>query len=179
MDTNVEINGMIESAMFKMPAPPGMEPLMNMVGEWKVAVQTRQQPGSDWVESETTATIEKKLRGATLEETTSNSGGNTIVRNFSYDKFQEKYRLTSINDSTTHMDVEDGVFDEDGRLVVSNVDTGTTWSGFGMTFHSRMSVFGISENAFQVEYETSIDGGENWFVSGKATYSRATEQASN
>ena len=65
-----------------------------------------------------------------------------------------------------------GELGEDGRIVVSNVDTGTSWSRRGTTYHSRASIHEISEDGFKVEYETSTDGGETWFVGTKATYSR-------
>ena len=176
---NIEVNAPIDVAIFKMPAPPGMGPLMSIVGEWTVAWQTRQQPGAPWQDAEVTSTIEKKLRGAALEESTQNGSGNEILRTFSYDQYKETYRLTSINDVTTHMDIAEGTFNDDGRLVVTNVETDTPWTGFGMTFYNRVSFFDLTENGLQAEVEISIDGGENWFVAGKATYSRTTEQASN
>ena len=37
----------------------------------------------------------------------------------------------------------------------------------------------ITDDGFRIEYETSTDGGETWFVSGKASYQRVTETASN
>lgn len=45
-----------------------------------------------------------------------------------------------------------------------------------MTFHQRNSYFDISQDGFQVEQETSIDGDENWFVNAKLTYTRQQEQ---
>ncbi len=73
------------------------------------------------------------------------------------------------------MDVQEGTFDEQGKLVVSNVETGTPFEGFGMVFHQRSSFWGDSPDTFQMEAETSMDGGESWFVSAKATYTRKTE----
>ena len=98
-----------------------------------------------------------------------------VLRNFSYDKYNERYRITQIDSRRNQIDVQEGVFDDDGKLVVSNLETGTSWSGFGMTFHGRMSLFDITADGFKVEYETSTDGGENWFLNGKATYTRTTE----
>jgi hypothetical protein len=44
-----------------------------------------------------------------------------------------------------------------------------------MTFHGRLSIYDITDDGFKVDYETSVDGGENWFVSAKAVYTRAGE----
>jgi hypothetical protein len=167
----IETNVPIDDAIFSMPAPPGMALVLKMVGDWKVAAKTRQQPGAPWQDSETTSKIEKQLRGAAIQEATTTSS-NALVRTLSYDKFQEKYRLTSINDFTTHMDVQDGTFDDAGRLVLSNVATGTKWNAFGMTFHNRVAFFDITDDGFKVEEEISVDGGANWFLAYQATYSR-------
>jgi hypothetical protein len=83
--------------------------------------------------------------------------------------------VTQIDANRTQLNVQEGNFDDAGRLVVSNVDTGTSWSGFGMTFHSRVSVFDVGDGGFKVEHETSTDGGQNWFLNAKATYTPRTE----
>ena len=58
------------------------------------------------------------------------------------------------------------------NVTVSNAETDTSWQGFGRTFHQRISIFDVGEDGFKIEEEQSVDGGENWFVNLKATYSR-------
>jgi hypothetical protein len=169
---SVEVNVDIDDALFSMPAPPGMGPFMVLDGSWKVSVQQRNQPEAPWNESERESTIESLMGGAAMRERFT-SQGNEVIRVLSFDRFQERYRVTEISGRTGLMDVREGEIGDDGRLVVTNVESGTTWSGFGMTFHARMSIFDVESDSFAVEFETSIDGGENWFLNGKAAYTRA------
>jgi hypothetical protein len=173
--SSIETNVEIDDALFDMPLPPGMGPLASLVGTWSVALQQRQQPGADWEESERTSTIDSHLRGGLLQERWE-SQGVEAVRMYTFDKFREKYRVTQIDAHRTMLDVKEGGMDEEGKLIVSNMESGTTVKAFGMQFHGRLSIFDIAADSFQVEYETSIDGGENWFVNAKATYTRSAEQ---
>ena len=80
------------------------------------------------------------------------------------------------------MDIRQGGLSDDGRLTLSNVETGTTQliQGGAMTLHARTSIFDIREDGFEMETEVSTDGGESWFVAAKATYTRQEpETASN
>jgi len=176
----IQINLEIDDALFRMPLPPGMEALRLLEGHWQVAAAQRQQPGADWEESEYTSVIEARMRGALLEEQLETAEGTEILRTFSYDRFSEIYRMTQITSSTTHLDVLEGGLDDDGRLTVSNMETGTTQQVMGgMTLHTRTSIFDLHEEGFQVEAEVSIDGGENWFLAGKATYTRQEPEAAS
>ena len=169
---DVELNVEVDDAMFAYPLPAAMARLQPMAGDWKVEVEYRQSPQAPWQKAERTAAIGRRMLGLLLEEAYTDPTGTAIARSLSYDRFKETYRLATINDFTGHLDIQEGTFDDDGRLTVSNAETGTTWQGFGFTFHSRTSFFEIGEDGFKTESEQSIDGGENWFVAAKATYSR-------
>ena len=112
------------------------------------------------------------MRNGLLVERYETEEGNEVVRTLSYDSYGKTYRVTQIDSSLIQMDVREGGM-EDGRRSVSNVKSGTTQSGFGMTFHGRIEIFDITADGFKLEQATSIDGGENWSVNVKATYSRS------
>ncbi len=169
----VEINAEIDDAVFSRPLPGDMEAFQSMVGEWNVKVEQRDSPQAPWAESERTSTIERRMDGALLEERLTQQGFQAL-RSLTFDRFKERYRISQLTDFTGHLDIQEGQF-EDGRLTTSNVETGTPWIGFGQTFHQRLSIFDLSADGFKIEAETSVDGGENWFVASKATYSRVTE----
>ncbi len=171
----VAINAPVGDRLFGKPVPPGMENFVHLGGIWAVEMQQRQQPQAPWDSSERTSTIELKLGDTLLEERFTTATGTEVIRTLSFDRFRKRYRLTNIDARTGLMDVQEGTADEQGKLVVSNVETGTPFEGFGMVFHQRSSFWGESPDAFQMEAETSIDGGESWFVSAKATYTRQTE----
>lgn len=167
----IEINGEVDEALFEMPPRLGMEKLASMIGAWGVVVE-QQGRGNQWSESSRTSTIESVLSGGLLEERYTNGAGSLVVRTLSYDRHRESYRLTQIDEASTWLDVREGVFDEDGRLSVSNVKTGTSDLSRGDTAHQRLSFFEIHDDTFKVEWESSTDGGENWAVVAKATYTR-------
>lgn len=167
VETNVEI----DDALFAFPLPGEMRKLQAMAGEWKVKVEERRSPEASWQESEMTSKVESRMHGSLLEERFTDSNGIDVSRTLSYDRFKQLYRLAQFNDLTAHMDIQEGVM-ADGRLTVSNAETDTSWQGFGRTFHQRISIFDVGEDGFKIEEEQSVDGGENWFVNLKATYSR-------
>jgi hypothetical protein len=171
----IEVNVPIEDALFRMPAPPGMADLIAIAGSFKVAVQQRQQPGAPWQDSESTSKIDKVFNGALMRGFNTTGGGTEIHWDLAYDQARENYRMTRINDQQAYIDVLVGKFDEDGRLVLSNLDTGTPLEMFGMTIFARTSIFDITDEGFKVETEASLDGGENWWVANKQTYSRSEE----
>ena len=168
----VELNVEIEDAAFAMPAPTGMGPLVAMAGNWSVKTSTRQQPEAPWQESEREGNVVTRMRGAQIEESLTGSDGTEQFWTLSYDRFQETYRFSSINGQTNHLDILEGTFNDEGNLVLSNVETDTSWSGFGMTFHTRATILDIGKDGFTVHTEISIDGGENWFLAAKEEYTR-------
>ncbi len=170
---SVEVNVELDQDLFAFPPPAGMAVLAPMVGDWQVKLEHRSRPDAPFEETETSATITSLVDGALIQEQGVDEDGQQVVRTLSYDGFQKRYRMTLINRFTTHLDVQEGELDDDGRLVVSNVDTGTTWQGYGFTFFGRTSFADVSEDGFKVEQEMSMDGGENWFVIQKLTYTRA------
>jgi len=168
----VTINSEIDDAIFAMPAKPGMGPLLDVAGDFKVAVAQRSQPGAPWQESERTGKVVSLVGGAILREEFASDAGDSGICNLSYDQFRETYRYTQIVDSQNFLDVLEGNFNDEGVLVLSNVETGTTWSGFGMTFNARVSYLDISADGFKLHTEISIDGGESWFLAVKQEYAR-------
>ena len=119
-----------------------------------------------------TSRIESRLGGAILQETFTSTEGNEVLRSFTYDRFRKRYRITEVNERQTYMDVLEGDFDDQKRFVVSDVTTGTTAEGFGMTFHGRLTILEITPDGFRMEEDYSTDGGKQWVTSLKATYTR-------
>jgi hypothetical protein len=172
MVEEVELNLDIDDGLFKIPAPNGMGPFVGLVGSWKVKTSTRQQPGAPWQETEREGDIEALMRGALMQERFTTDGGTEVIWTLSFDSFHEKYRYTVIDSRRNQLDVREGTFDDEENLLLSNVETGTTWSGFGMTFNARVTMFDIAEDSFKAHTEISTDGGENWFLAAKREYTR-------
>ena len=172
----IETNVDVDDDLFRMPLPPGMDLLGSLAGSWNVALSTRRQPDAEWQDSERTSTIEALINGGMLQESYRTPSGVEVLRTYSYDRFNERYRITQIDSHRNQMNVQEGAFDGNGKLLASNVETGTSFIGGEGTFHGRLSIFDITDGGFKVEYETSTDGGESWFLSAKATYSRSDDE---
>jgi hypothetical protein len=170
--TAIETNVALDDARFKLPPPAGMGPLQPLAGAWKVTYTRRQGEGAPWEEGERTSQVELLLAGALLQERYATSEGAEVLRTYSYDRYRKRYRITDINEQQTFLDILDGDFDEQGRLVATDVPTNTPALMFGMTIHGRVTLFDIGPDGFKLEEDYSIDGGTTWVNVVQATYTR-------
>ena len=168
----VEFNAKVEPAMFSMPAPEGMADLLNMVGNWKVAVAQRSRPDGPLTESELEIEIGSGMDGRLIETHYTTSDEQEIQWALSFDTFRKAYRLTEFSSGSGYMDVLQGTFGEDDKLTLSNVETETSYKVGDLTVHSRFNVLEIMPDGFKIEREASIDGGENWWVAVTEVYAR-------
>ncbi len=168
----LELNVDIDDSFFSMPVATGMDLFQNMVGEWTVKVESKANPRQpEFSESARESVIAASLNGGLIHETFTNSVGVEVTRNFSYDRFRERYVLTQMNAAQTYLDIQVGQL-EDGTLTVSNVETGTPYRVFGAEVHGRCTLSEVTEDGFSFQVENSFDGGENWAVMRKLTYTK-------
>ena len=177
----VLINPELDPEMFRMPPPPGMARLLPMVGRWKVDVQQRETPEEAFKSSQMEAEIVADFDRTVLRERVLRADGDLVETLWSYDRYQDVYRVVQSHTEAPRLNVlesekasegenQDTV--EGGRLTVSNFETGTSYTLFGMTVFERISLFGISEDGFQMELEASVDGGSSWMLLQKLSYSK-------
>lgn len=171
----VEINADFDPEVFTLPVATGMETFQDMVGEWSVKVESKQNPRQpEFSESSREAVITASLNGGLIEERYESASGTAAVRTLSYDRYRERYVLTQMNEIQTYLDVQTGQL-ADGVLAVSNVDTDTSFTTFGATVHERSTISPVSEDGFTIERENSMDGGQNWMLMQRLTYTRKGE----
>lgn len=172
----VTLDGDLETALFDLPLSVEMEPLRAMVGGWEVTYESRQSPTSELATTHRTAKIEALIRGGMVEERfTAPDSGTEVLRQWTHDRFRAVYRLTQINSTTTYLDIQEGHFDDQGHLVVSNLETDSGWTmAFGNTKINERNTLRLEEDGFVLETEYSLDGGVNWFVGVRETYLRTT-----
>jgi hypothetical protein len=169
---SVRANVEVDDASFVMPEPPGMEALYPLVGRWNVSMSERFHPGAPWRDTRSESTIAKMLGGGLLQERHVTTFGHEGLRSFTYDRLHRRYRVTSINEATTTLDVKEGRFDDLKRLVLSNETTGTAARRTAGVLIERLTLSEITPDGFVMERETSSDGGREWFLAGRATYRR-------
>ncbi len=172
----VEANPELPPGHFSMPPLPGMEKLAAMAGDWQVKVEFKPHPRAPWQDGGATeAALTPRLDGVALDETiTTALFGRTVrtVRTWSWDRFAGRYRIASLDDFTSHLNVFEGDWGEDGRLVAGNAATGTRTVVAGEPVGERLVLHSLTPDGFTVEHESTPDGGETWNADVRLTYTR-------
>jgi hypothetical protein len=151
----------------------GLEPLASLAGEWEVS-GTMLDPEGNPVEIRSAATILHTLNGLSIEERSSyypppHAVDFVCIR--SWDEFRKEYRMACIDSLTGLLDIYEGRFVA-GRLVMTNLDTGTYAEANGVRMWGRQTVSEICENSFQLTWEYSLDEGSTWLEFGRLSYQR-------
>ncbi len=170
----IQANTEIDDRVFTMPLPAGMERLRSLEGKWEVQVSTRVFPTQPRIQTTVSSSIRARFGASLLEEdlTYHHYGSlRRVTRRRSYDRFRDVFRITSFDNRTFHLNILEGRF-EDGRLIVTNLDTGTSWEAKGQRFHAREVTYDIAADSFKVEWQISTDGGESWVSDAEFIYSR-------
>ena len=172
----IEVNAAdFDEGVFGLPVATGMQSFQEMVGDWTVKVESKQSPQQpEFTESSRDSTIKSMLNGGLIEEHFTTTAGGQAVRMFAYDRYREHYVMTQMEDTQTMLDIQTGSMDE-GVLKVSNVETDTSFTVFGTTVHERCSVSPVVDGSFTIERENSMDGGQNWMLMQRLTYTRKGE----
>lgn len=172
--SDVELNVELDLAQFDMPPPLGMEPWIALAGSWDVTVQRSQGPGSEPVTSELTSEIELLLGDTLVQERYTNDGDGVVI-SLAFDRFQEIYRRTAIDSDRGFLDVQVGKQQEDGSIVLDNLETGTFLMAGPRKANLRTTYADLSADGFTVVIEYSFDEGATWNEAARSEYRRAKD----
>ncbi len=171
---SVEVDAEIADSEFALPPPSGMERLRRLAGRFSVRVESF-MPEAPPLETKAVSEIRSDFHDASLTEDVAFvvlPGFHLRVRrSFSYDRFREIFRVAYFDNSTSHLDILEGVIEGD-RLVVSNVATDTGWKYFDQPRYARQSFYEMTEDGFKLDVELSADGGKTWALERRLTYTR-------
>ena len=168
----VELNVELDPAQFKMPPPLGMEPWIALAGSWNVTVERSQGPGAEPAKSERTSEFELLLGDTLIQERYADDGTEALV-SLAFDRFQEVYRRTAIDSERGLLDVQVGTKQEDGSIVLDNLETGTFLMGGPRKVNLRTTYAELSADGFTVVVEISFDEGATWSEAARSQYQRA------
>ena len=118
-------------------------------------METRASPRAPWVAAATTATIAPLAGGDVFEETIEFTVGGRpyrATRLYSYDRFQDVYRLAYTDDFTGHLNVFAGKPGDDGRIELSNAETGTAWKTTEGTVTERQILHDLAADGFGLDH---------------------------
>ena len=159
-----------EGGMPPMGPPEEMKEIEGMNGEYSVKFYYKNDPASpEWTETAATAVLSTVAGGGAqqlLYEGEMMGMPFTGIGLTSYDRETGKWQTTWVDSMGARISMYTGDL-EDGMLVVSGEDKGQ-----GMTYHSRLTTYNITEKGFDWKYEMSMDGGQSYIEGAKASYMR-------
>jgi hypothetical protein len=163
-----------ESPMGEMEMPPmGAPEEMNEVawleGTWDVVMQSRWDPSEDWTESKGVSTYAYAMDKCVMDFTFKGEAMGMPFKgrgSMCYDRETKQWQNTWIDNMSAKISLYTGTLDGD-KMVMTGEDL---W--MGQKYLARMTTTRESDEAFTWIMENSMDNGENWFESGKATYTK-------
>jgi hypothetical protein len=171
---NVELNINPDPDIFELPLSENMRKLKFMEGHWSVILESRGRTGELVRADSTTSTISFVPGKNLMEEKisyTSYFPVEKLVR-WSYNTDFDTYMMNSFNSFYSNTDIFTGGFSGD-TLTVSNANFKINDEGKNM--FSKYVIRNVDENKMTVELEQSRDGGENWGLAQRFTYTRIEE----
>ena len=142
-----------------------MQSLSVMQGEWESTMSISYDMGSSWQSKPSNKVrVDSKLNGMVLEQRnlTPSHNGWSIIVNTAYDQYRQQYRHIVMDDVWGMMDVYEGNLDEQGNLVVNNLDSETFFPGINNTWLAFRLVIELSECERQTRIQASPNNGETW-----------------
>ncbi len=112
--------------------------------------------------------------GAVLDETFEvdyGAGKQVTLRRWSWDRFDELYRIVQNDDVTNHPNVFTGKLDG-GKLAVDDVATGSAGAQGGQETLERFRLEVKGPDEIYAEGEQSVDAGKTWTPAWRMTYTR-------
>ena len=169
-DHHQEGHGDAQAEMPAMGPPPEMKQLEPMNGEYAVQFYFKMEPTStEWTETSASAVLSTEAGGGAQQLLFKGEMMGmpfTGIGLTSYDRETQQWQTMWVDSMGARISMYTGDF-ADGTLVVAGEDMGQ-----GMTYHSRLTTYNISETGFDWKYEMSMDGGENYVEGAKATYTK-------
>jgi hypothetical protein len=171
---NVELNIDPDPEIFELPLSQEMRKLKFMEGNWSVILESRGRSGQ-LVRSDSTTSKICFVPGKNLmEEKISYSNYFPLERwmRWSYNSDWNTYMMTAFNSFYSNSNIFTGGFSGD-TLTVSNATVKINDEGKDM--FSKYSVKNPDDDKMIIELEQSRDGGENWGLVQRYTYTRIEE----
>jgi len=179
----VKVNVAMDDSIFQLPLPEGMERLRSLAGRFKVRVIHRDDPAylveseKRWEENETTSVIHRRYGSTLLEEEIEipTERWRQVRRLYTWDRFRGIYRIAYFDTFSSHLEVLEGKFDDENRLVTTDLGTNTPIEIYGQPRHVREVLYDLAPDSFRIDREISVDNGATWVPEIHFVYTRTGE----
>ena len=172
---NVEINPDFDHEIFEFPLSPEMQQLKFMEGSWRVALETMGRSGSLQLSDSTTSEIHFVESKNLLRENIGYTSYFPIERivEWTYNSETESYLMTTFNSFYSNMTIFEGTANAD-TISFHKVQLSTPEEEIAESQlpDSRYTITHPDENQMVIEFAQSRDGGENWGIAQRFTYTR-------
>lgn len=141
------------------PKQGGINELSYLIGKWKAVTKVMTRSGA-WKET-TTDTVQFSFikKGNYIKAVMGGQYDYELI--FSYDQFQKKYRMSSIDQVSGLLDIYEGRLQE-GKLVIDNVVKDTYYTMNNVNYYNRLTLSETSMNGALMLIEGSDSRGEKW-----------------
>ena len=135
----------------------GLARIFFLRGTWQGQWQSFSQQA--WGEtSELEGYFEPTMKEKYLQGAVEGAGYRWLI---SYDQVQDRYRMSSIDEVSGLLDIYEGSFDAEGRLVLDNLESGTLYLEHGTKIHNRLTL-AAADGGFHFGVEATEDLGQTW-----------------
>lgn len=154
----------------EMGAPPEMKQVDFMIGIWDVDMQYRMTPDAEWMSATATNTSDLILDGCVLEsELEADMGGMpmTGINMTTYNRGLKMWQSMWTDNFGNGISLYTGGF-ADGKMIFAGEDVMPD----GRKLMSRVTSYNITDTTYDWTMENSMDDGQTWYTSMKATYTK-------
>jgi hypothetical protein len=146
-----------------------MKELNHLVGDWDIKGRYKMDPTADWQDYSGACTYSYIADGAILNMKYHSQmmGMEFVGMGWQcWDREKKEWQTTWADNMSGRISMYTGT-KKDGKTVFTGEDL---WQG--QAFKSRMSTFDETETSFKWTMEHSMDGGQTWYTSMEATYTK-------
>jgi len=158
-----------EPAM-EMGAPAQVKQVAFMIGIWDVSMQYRMSPEAPWTEADAVNTNNMILDGCVLESVLEGDMDGMPMKGIgmtTYSRGLGKWQTMWTDNMGMGISLYTGGF-ADGKMVFAGQDM----MPGGVKMLSRVTSYNITDTTYDWMMENSMDDGQTWYTSMKATYTK-------
>lgn len=143
----------------------GLKRISGVEGDWRTTSLRWDRLANTWVDAPPESAIGEisfhRMDHGKAFRLAFNSPAYKVDGFLSYDVWNDRYVLVSIDNQIGQIDVQQGGFDGD-RLILDNLKADTTYKVRSLTTHTRLELYFEAGNLSVIQVDSSQDQGKTW-----------------